>query len=759
MIIRPHAAILTMVMTIAVVILCGGKVLAGIGGQESKHNMTDIPGYGFSSDVCAACHKPHHSIGKRLWTSDKEGPADGLRNLDLAKAASLDQGTTDYPGIYLCLDCHSNSAAAPTWSQKPGHAAKKVATHSTKEMQASGYVTRRESFVAQCTTCHDTHEYWNGSFQPGVNGYMIYSVIKTPASGRRAVIFRSMTGAGSLGTDSTPRNSVCEVCHTTTIYHNNTTHSSHNNRTDCTVCHSHASGFAGLSCTACHGNPPVGFSTLVGRPANPVSAPTGAASAGMHAFHTLSTAGGAGYQCRACHRSGMGDGSSQNKVIDIRFAAFGVSTSGSFDGFAPISGYTFSAGNTAGGTLRCGNTYCHGNFTGGISSNKPSWTDSSTGACGTCHATAPPALLNHSVHISAAWGPRAACEDCHPDRSSTGRHSGHVDGAVTFRDGNNLAGTNACDRCHGSGAEAAKASWRTPTDLRETTSWCESCHDGSSTVSTASGTGGVSVRAPDVRGDGLTYGFDVTGHGRPGLTIDCFVCHQTGSSHIDGASPTYSAAIGNYRAGYRLLVSNTVPLLSNYSSGKIRLCYVCHREARLMGMPAGGRASAYHLHTSIISTDQWYTNFRNTSTAAGRLAGNWDSVGAADVPTNIHWNHMDDFGSSRRFSGQMIYDSDRDGFADSHVTCETCHNVHGTRQPAMVMDDFLLMTFSALTNQSVNPSYRWLGSETYATTRCTQACHLSGDASGTAGTKWYREPVSVSTVFGVPVGLSAEPLP
>ena len=95
MIKRPHAATLTMVITFAVVILCGGKVIAGIGGQESRHNMTDIPGYGFTMDVCAACHKPHYSIEKRLWTSDKEKPADGLRNLGPAKAASLDQGLAE----------------------------------------------------------------------------------------------------------------------------------------------------------------------------------------------------------------------------------------------------------------------------------------------------------------------------------------------------------------------------------------------------------------------------------------------------------------------------------------------------------------------------------------------------------------------------------------------------------------------------------------------------------------------------------------
>jgi hypothetical protein len=297
--------------------------------------------------------------------------------------------------------------------------------------------------------------------------------------------------------------------------------------------------------------------------------------------------------------------------------------------------------------------------------------------------------------------------------------------------------------------------------LRGTTSWCETCHNGSSTVNTDSGTGGVDVTAPNVVGDG-TYGFDLSGHGKTGISLSCTECHDDQSAHIDGGSPTYNSSLGNFKTGFRLVLANTVPLLANYSSSNVKLCLSnCHIESRLLGMPSGGKQSAYHVRATPISSDDWYTNFRNMSTSAGLYEGNWDETGTADVPTNIHWNHIDDYGSNSRgaYFSTPIFDSDGDGVGDSNITCETCHNPHGTRQPAMVLDDFSLRTFSALVNQSINPSYRWLGSSQYTTTRCTDVCHSSGNASGTAGTKWYREPSSLSTVFGIPVGLKAVPLP
>ena len=738
-----------LVLTIVAAALIPAVSYAAIGGTDSKHNMTQLIGYSYGPDVCAACHSSHFDSGVRLWASG--------RNLSDAQAQSQDEKAGgNYPGIYLCLDCHSASVAAPSWA-KP--AAENVVTHSTLEMKFAGYSTKYESFTIPCTTCHSTHQYWNGSFQPGQNGYMIRSSIITPNSGVKRVSFYAMSGANSLGNDYTPHTSVCEVCHTRTAYHNNTSaHDTHYVGSKCTLCHNHQYGFGSKgTCSSCHGNPPTSQQLLVGRSLKNGYPPTGETSAGMHAFHAYSTkvysTNSVGYPCGYCHRGGMSDTGLTDRIIEIKFSDFNLYTSGSFDGFTPISGYTFSAGNTTGGTQSCSNTYCHGNFYGGNKTNKPVWTNAATGACGTCHATAPPALLDHSVHLTAPWGPKASCDDCHGANSSIGRNVGHVGGFVIFADGKNLANTTVCNRCHGNGAATAKTYWGNTT-IRSKDSWCESCHDGSSIVNTASGTGGADETAPNVVGDGLTYGYDVTGHGMAPYAIQCNECHDIRSQHVGPASFAYKASSNNYQSAFRMgPVYNTVPLLGNYTASAIALCYVCHSQSKILGMPAGAKRSAMHVHTSI-SISAWATDFRNTSTTAGLYAGDWDATGSGDVPTNIHWNHMDDYGSAKRYPATLIYDSDGDGTGDSRITCKTCHDPHGTHQPRMVYDAFALGTYS----NPPNPSYMWVGGSGYATSRCTATCHTAGNAAGTAGMRWYRQPLA-NTTTGAPQGLTATQLP
>ena len=350
-------------------------------------------------------------------------------------------------------------------------------------------------------------------------------------------------------------------------------------------------------------------------------------------------------------------------------------------------------------------------------------------------------------------------------RSQAGSHAGHVDGKVGFKDGKTLADTTVCNGCHGC-TSGTKPTWG-DSSARTSTSWCLTCHNSAKpSVVSSQAASFAAVTAPDIKGDGLQYGYDVTGHGRPGISVGCVSCHSQSSAHIDGVRPTYRSGQGNYASGYRLISSNTVPLTADYSSDRFRLCYRCHQESRVVGMPAEGRRSGFHVHTTAIITDAWYTNYRNMSTVIPRdQAGNYDTTrvnGNVDIPTNIHWNHLDAYGSNlvRQVLGRYSYDSDRDGTGDSNTTCTTCHNTHGTRQPAMVHDDFALQTFSALANQSLNPSYRWLGSDRYTTTRCTASCHTMGDADGTAGTKWYREPSGAGvSSLGAPQSLELTPLP
>ncbi len=84
---------------------------------------------------------------------------------------------------------------------------------------------------------------------------------------------------------------MCEVCHTSTGDHRNTSDGDHAHFTDtlCTECHPHDNGFlpAGGSCTACHGQPPDGD--------------TFPNTAGAHAFHMSAPNGPSIASCFVCH--------------------------------------------------------------------------------------------------------------------------------------------------------------------------------------------------------------------------------------------------------------------------------------------------------------------------------------------------------------------------------------------------------------------------------------------------------------------------
>jgi len=133
-----------------------------------------------------------------------------------------------------------------------------------------------------CVDCHGAHAY-RYNWQNGLNANLIgrdsndwpisswpgtyNTIINTPNSGLRNVVFESR------GTDATPPGTfynsfadndddgdgvydgICEVCHTSTSYHRNTSAGDHTHNTgkQCTVCHAHDNKFKGEgACTSCH---------------------------------------------------------------------------------------------------------------------------------------------------------------------------------------------------------------------------------------------------------------------------------------------------------------------------------------------------------------------------------------------------------------------------------------------------------------------------------------------------------------------------
>jgi predicted CxxxxCH...CXXCH cytochrome family protein len=296
-----------------------------------------------------------------------------------------------------------------------------------------------------CTWCHTT---------TSTNIKRINETITTPNGNVRNVVFTRMTASVTtsmsvFGNDARSNlnvsTNVCEVCHHQTAYHqysaSKIADKTHNNRADCTSCHTHNVGFY-ASCASCHGNPPNSLATLVTSPS-----PTGAlgGAVGAHATHVTSE----GMVCNTCHTGNTMPTVSNTiqmgfNVNATNWTGFGGTAAyGTFSGHTPLTApYSFVASNagTVVGTsasyrTSC-NVYCHGNWAGSNRTINPSWiiTDGSQSACGTCHAATaanPPQTGRHVTHASNAVGNYGfACTKCHPN--ATGGFS-HVNGSVQWR--------------------------------------------------------------------------------------------------------------------------------------------------------------------------------------------------------------------------------------------------------------------------------------------------------------------------------------
>ncbi|MBI1922305.1 MAG: CxxxxCH/CxxCH domain-containing protein [Geobacter sp.] len=304
----------------------------------------------------------------------------------------------------------------------------------------------------KCTTCHE----------PGASNIKrIKSTITVPDTSKGnipggSVTFLNVTGATGMGDDTGGHGNstkICEVCHTANKYHNfNTTNNTggltHNNKKDCTSCHTHGTGFAAAGCDTCHGNPPTTNNTDNSNNTGLVwnSNPTGATSpsnAGGHLVHNNK-----GYSCNACHAayttSPMG-----NNFIEMGFNFFGANRGGTFTGYtSPASPYTFKTNNPGTTVLRrnnynntCANLYCHGGgdsqsgkaaLAGGTITT-PSWVGASQAICGTCHGVTAAAVdagfdNSHKKHAgtAAAGNLQRGCSTCH----GTITNNNHVDGKV-----------------------------------------------------------------------------------------------------------------------------------------------------------------------------------------------------------------------------------------------------------------------------------------------------------------------------------------
>ena len=270
----------------------------------------------------------------------------------------------------------------------------------------------------------------------------------------------------------------------------------------------------------------------------------------------------------------------------------------------------------------------------------------------------------------------------------------HANEAGLFQDGLPFTTTTICNECHSPGgmvdgvddpAVGARPNWDSglyqegaiPAGKER---WCGGCHDlGTSIID--------GVSAPPVAGDN-TWGFFATGHGRNN-SLDCTDCHNVNAVHIDGVARSYSAALDNHQAAFRLSdVDGGPPLLvPRLLANRINpfddppyfdLCFQCHDRHALLGGPLAPVGPYY--------APDMQTNFRNDSPMIIPDGLGTDismfSISGVDA-ANSHYTHL-------RAGPPIIYDSDRDGVTESLVTCVTCHNVHGSSTAMMIRDGKLI---------------------------------------------------------------------
>lgn len=263
----------------------------------------------------------------------------------------------------------------------------------------------------------------------------------------------------------------------------------------CAVCHGESFG----SCISCHG----GTDNKTGAPPNGLrgESTSDQLAVGAHTVHLDSTSLSSGYACSECHvlPASVAD--------ELHLEADSIAEIN----WGQLAGDSASWDRVSG---TCSQTYCHGYFEGGDSTNSPLWTGTDQAECGSCHDLgSDPASLGwkHLEHINYFL---FSCEDCHASVVDVDTNiistSLHANGVADVA----IADTTACLLCHSAGTE-----------------YCTGCHGGDDNNSGApprglrgeTSTSDLAVGAHTVHlmGDSLSNGFD------------CNVCHIVPASFTD----------------------------------------------------------------------------------------------------------------------------------------------------------------------------------------------------------------------------------
>lgn len=538
---------------------------------------------------CADCHAGHvdydpkdptNTLGKNVYlirrymnySSDAAGVAAPVK-LSTYRRRTLFQYTSaaasnykDANGTGVCQSCH----AVPTGSAYPPEHGLTTATANICNT-CHNHNTTTGSFAGSCTSCHGYPP--RNNVAGGPTGYAndIAKGYNYSASG----VFKNESTAGHMPhAGGAPYSFACNECHAGNSHDSNTfqdvfisktgiiasngganpTYVTTGNGTcNTTYCHSNGAPRGGVikytspqwalgrktivgtagECVACHNGVITGFNNL---------------STNAHFKHVSNVVTtGKGYTCNLCHAATVSNNttisSKPNHVNGIKDLSF----SGSL-----------ATGTSMDASANC-TSYCHSNGKGAAPVTVPNWTNRSTGACGTCHATSPviggATLIStngHFAHFSSAsnsYGPMltqtsatstSGCAACHTYTGDLA--AAHVNGTV------DVPSANCTTNCHKQVASINPVWTSGPVT-------CESCH------TTTGGALSVinAITAPD------KTSFRSIGHGQYSSStlnrVGCISCHVRSDRHITKA------------------LGSTNRLGSTYTGiNQNNLCSVCHND-------------------------------------------------------------------------------------------------------------------------------------------------------------------------------------
>lgn len=287
---------------------------------------------------------------------------------------------------------------------------------------------------------------------------------------------------------------------------------------------------------------------------------------------------------------------------------------------------------------------------------------------------------SHQTHILTDRGPKMVCRDC------------HARNVPLFKDNKPLATTTICDSCHSpSGIYdgvndvniGAKYNWQGVYNayglIVGKEKWCAGCHDNG--ISTIKG-----FSASNISGDGINYGYYITGHGRdtayprmswqeltatgnPGANKSCDSCHNTTSVHIGTDSKRLKSGYDNDNGNTncnnchisspenKFYTGSSDYELSAHNNLKCTDCHDIHNST-YKAMTKGDRQNlCYQCHKDPMSG-----GILNDALSNNRPGG---YISSNDIQEAFSKSEKHDLGT--------LFNIDNKQYS---LECVSCHNIH-----------------------------------------------------------------------------------